>query len=107
MFDFDKWWAWYALAPPCHAWLVAGVDPISAGLAIMARFFLKGYRNTPSDREFVMALPWLIAVQQIRIIRFLQDYCVLDSELWNQKIEETLSVMEQAAANRFSICGLS
>lgn len=81
MFDFDDRGLgpqWLDLAT-VGWWLELATGD---GAAELWRAFLTGYGRAKGDAELSNFLRWLVAVQHLRSLRFLQDYCRLDAETW-------------------------
>lgn len=104
MFDFDdcgRGPQWLDLAT--IAWwleLAAGDDA-----AELWQAFLAGYgqgRGTAEQRD---ALRWLVAVQHLRSLRFLQDYCQLDDATWTEAIDGAAEMVERAARGDLRFLG--
>jgi len=97
LFDFDDCGLgpqWLDLAT--MGWWIEQGDPEAApGLW---RAFVEGY-GEPADREaFGLAVRWLVAVQHLRSVRFLLDYCALPEDLWAETFASAVAMLERAAA---------
>ncbi|MBN3787992.1 phosphotransferase [Burkholderia sp. Ac-20353] len=63
------------------------------------RAFLDGYGLAESEsvRLFVR---WLVAKHQLRLIRFLFDYCELDAPLWDLVLDQAQAIVSNAARGK-------
>lgn len=64
--------------------------------AALWRAFLDGY-GLPESEALSLFVRWLVAKHQLRITRFLFDYCELDAALWDQALNQARSVVCTAA----------
>lgn len=62
------------------------------------RAFLAGYGQAEGDAELGNSLRWLVVVQHLRSLRFLQDYCQLDAETWADALDSAAGMVERAAS---------
>ncbi|MER9683202.1 phosphotransferase [Mesorhizobium sp. M0115] len=69
------------------------------GAAKLWQSFLAGYGHADGDAELGNSLRWLVAVQHLRSLRFLQDYCQLDAETWADAMESAASMLERAGSS--------
>jgi Ser/Thr protein kinase RdoA (MazF antagonist) len=60
------------------------------------RAFLDGY-GLPESEALALFVRWLVANHQLRITRFLFDYCELDAALWDHALSQARSVVWTAA----------
>jgi Ser/Thr protein kinase RdoA (MazF antagonist) len=60
------------------------------------RAFLGGYGLAESESLFLF-VRWLVAKHQLRIIRFLFDYCELDVALWDHVLNQARAIVSTAA----------
>ncbi|WP_199202512.1 phosphotransferase enzyme family protein [Mesorhizobium sp. L-2-11] len=97
MFDFDDCGLgpqWLDLAT-VGWWLELATGD---GAAELWRAFLTGYDRAKDDAELSNSLRWLVAVQHLRSLRFLQDYCQLDTETWVDALGSAAGMVERAAS---------
>lgn len=60
------------------------------------RSFLAGYGLVESE-AFVLSVRWMVAEHQLRIMRFLFDYCELDAALWDVTLSQAKTIVRKAA----------
>lgn len=64
--------------------------------ALLWRAFLQGY-GLESTSPLVLAVRWLMLHHQIRAVKFLADYCVLDDGVWRDLLKDAGHLATRAA----------